>query len=109
MYSNYNYSNKNMVPYSSVYTNSSNNIQNSNLKGQNNMYPQAIPNYQGLENHDDDRFFPFLGPFLLGGITGGLLAPAFTNGGYGRPTYNTYYGPGYTPGYMPAGPYCPYC
>ena len=29
----------------------------------------------------------FLAPFLLGGITGGLLAPAF----YPRPYYNNYY------------------
>lgn len=39
----------------------------------------------------------FFGPFLLGGITGGLLAPAF----YPRP-YPVYYGP---PSY---GPYPPY-
>ena len=33
----------------------------------------------------------FLGPFLLGGITGGLVAPYFY-GGYGRPYYyNNYY------------------
>lgn len=47
----------------------------------------------------DDRFIAggFLGPFLLGGITGGLLAPAFYNNGYGygRPVYNTYYYPPY--------------
>lgn len=29
----------------------------------------------------------FLGPFILGGITGGLLAPAF----YPRPMYNNFY------------------
>ncbi len=36
-----------------------------------------------------DRFIGggFLGPFVLGGITGGLLAPAF----YPRPYYNNYY------------------
>lgn len=36
-----------------------------------------------------DRIFGggFLGPFVLGGITGGLLAPAF----YPRPYYNNYY------------------
>ena len=39
----------------------------------------------------------FFCPFLLGGITGGLLAPAF----YPRP-YPVYYGPG------PYGPYPPY-
>lgn len=31
----------------------------------------------------------FLGPFILGGITGGLLAPSF----YQRPYYNNYYYP----------------
>lgn len=37
----------------------------------------------------------FVAPFLLGGITGGLLAPAF----YPRP-YPVYYGPGpYYPPY----------
>jgi len=44
------------------------------------------PPYGGRNN----RFIgggAFLGPFLLGGITGGLLAPAF----YPRPYYNNYY------------------
>lgn len=55
---------------------------------------------------NDDRFIAggFLGPFILGGITGGLLAPAFYGPGYGRqPVYNTYY--------APYPPYCygPYC
>lgn len=38
---------------------------------------------------NQDRFVGggFLGPFVLGGITGGLLAPAF----YPRPYYNNYY------------------
>ncbi len=33
----------------------------------------------------NDRF-GFLGPFILGGITGGLIAPVF----YNRPYYNQY-------------------
>ena len=34
----------------------------------------------------------FLGPFLLGGLTGGLVAPYFYGGSYGRPYYyNNYY------------------
>jgi len=41
----------------------------------------------------------FLGPFILGGITGGLVAPAF----YPRPIY----GPPY-PGYPPYPPYPPF-
>ena len=44
-----------------------------------NMYPGN--NYK---NNNGDRFVGgFLGPFLLGGITGGLLAPSF----YPRPNY----------------------
>ena len=41
-------------------------------------------------NYNDDRFIGggFLGPFILGGLTGGLVAPFF----YGnRPNYNYYY------------------
>ena len=53
----------------------------------NNMYRRPINN---------NRFIGggFFGPFLLGGITGGLLAPAF----YPRPylVYNNYY-PTYGP------------
>lgn len=48
----------------------------------------------------DDRFIGgFAAPFLLGGITGGLLAPAFY-----RPYPN--YGPPYRP--YPRPPYRPY-
>lgn len=43
----------------------------------------------------NDRFAGgFAAPFILGGITGGLLAPAF----YPRP-YPVYYGPGPMPPY----------
>lgn len=42
----------------------------------------------------------FLGPFILGGITGGLVSPFFYGGGYGRPYYNNYYY-GYPPYYGP--------
>lgn len=44
-------------------------------------------------NGQDDRFIaPFLGPFLLGGITGGLVAPLFYRP---QPQYYPpyYYGP----------------
>ena len=49
-------------------------------------------NYQQFynPNNNDDRFIGggFLGPFILGGLTGGLVAPFF----YGnRPNYNYYY------------------
>ena len=41
-------------------------------------------NYQNYQRND--RFIgEFLGPFILGGITGGLLAPTFS-----RPYYNSY-------------------
>ena len=44
--------------------------------------------------NNNDRFIGggFLGPFLLGGVTGGLVAPLFY-GGYNRPYYNNYYYP----------------
>lgn len=43
----------------------------------------------------------FLGPFILGGITGGLVSPLFY-GGYNRPQYYYYQpGPYYTPYYGP--------
>ena len=63
-------------------------------------YGQNFPVANNYSN--DDRFLAggFLGPFVLGGITGGLLAPAF----YGpRPYYNNNY---YYP-YQPY-PYYPY-
>ena len=50
-------------------------------------------NYGNRPNNfnNQNRFIGggFLGPFILGGITGGLLAPAF----YPRPYYNNYYYP----------------
>lgn len=45
----------------------------------------------GRPGQDQERF-GFLGPFILGGITGGLLAPAFTPRPY---YYNNYYYPPY--------------
>ena len=54
-------------------------------------------NYQYINRRGNDRFAGgFIGPFLLGGLTGGLVAPLFYNN---RP----YYGP--TPY---CGPYCNY-
>ena len=48
-------------------------------------YSNVPKNYK---YQNGDRFVGgFLGPFVLGGITGGLLAPAF----YQRPYYNNYY------------------
>ena len=58
-------------------------------------------------NNYDSRLIGggFLGPFVLGGITGGLVAPFFYGGGYGRPYNNYYYYP-YPP--RPYPPYRPY-
>lgn len=65
--------------------------------------PQSINSY----DNSNSRFVGggFLGPFLLGGITGGLAAPLFYGGGgygYNRPNYyyNNYYYP-----YPPYSPY----
>ncbi len=43
----------------------------------------------------------FLGPFLLGGLTGGLVAPFFYGGGYGYGRPNYYYPNNYYPYYRP--------
>ena len=50
------------------------------------------PTYRNMPaNQDRIIAGGFLGPFVLGGITGGLLAPAFYNN---RPYYNRpFYGP----------------
>ena len=55
-------------------------------------------------NSNDDRLIAggFLGPFLLGGITGGLVSPLFYNNP--RPYYNNNY---YYPPYPPYNPYPP--
>ncbi len=50
------------------------------------MYSKVISNYKmpPYSTTNDNRFAGgFLAPFLLGGITGGLLAPSF----YPRPIY----------------------
>ena len=57
-------------------------------------------------NNSDNRLIGggFAGPYLLGGITGGLISPLF----YGRPYYNNnYYYPPYPRPYPPR-PYPPY-
>ena len=61
-----------------------------------NLYPNSQ-----IYNNQDERFFGgFLGPFILGGLTGGLVAPLLTNnnqGYYYQPPYytNNYYYPPY--------------
>ncbi len=75
---------------------------NSSLLPTSNMMSNSYQSF-GVQ---DDRV-GFLGPFLLGGITGGLVAPFFYGGGgggYNQPYYtNNYY---YPP--MPAPYYGPY-
>ena len=59
-------------------------------------------------NNSNDRIIAggFLGPFLLGGITGGLVSPLFYNNP--RPYYNNnFYYPPYPRPYPPR-PYPPY-
>ena len=60
------------------------------------MYNGTItqnPNYM-MNGENQDRFFGgFLGPFILGGITGGLIAPYF----YRQPYYPYYRVPYYYP------------
>lgn len=58
----------------------------------NNQYPTVYDN--------SNERYGFLGPFILGGITGGLVAPFFNNNnnyGYNPPppmnSYNYYYPP----------------
>lgn len=58
------------------------------------MYrPYGLRNYYGQNR----LVGGFLGPFVLGGITGGLLAPAF----YPRPYYPYQPYPPYPPYYRP--------
>ena len=65
--------------------------------GSNSAY---FPNYsnQGSKPINDDRLIGagFAFPFLLGGVTGAAIAPAFWRPPYNRP-YGAYYGPYYGP------------
>lgn len=54
-----------------------------------NNYMNVPNDFRVQQNQDRLIAGGFLGPFVLGGITGGLLAPAF----YPRPYYNNYYYP----------------
>jgi len=69
--------------------------------------PSNFNNFSRSSNNSDERFIAggFLGPFLLGGLTGGLVSPLFYNQ---RPYYNNnYYYPPYPRPYPPR-PYPPY-
>lgn len=87
----------------------------------NNLYSNSssnsfVPNYSynglsyggpsgGHNGVNDERLIGggFAFPFLLGGVTGAAIAPAFWRPPYNRPYYGPYYGPG--PFY---GPYRPF-
>lgn len=68
-------------------------------------YPQNYNTTKNYPNTNDDRIIGggFAFPFLLGGVTGAAIAPAFWRPPYNRPYYGPYYGPG--PFY---GPYRPF-
>ncbi len=65
---------------------SSNSYVNNSVMSSNSVNPYSN-NQMIASNGDRIIGGGFLGPFVLGGITGGLLAPAF----YPRPYYNNYY------------------
>lgn len=73
-------------------------------------YPIYNSNYYPYQKRNsdangDNRLIGggFVFPFLLGGVTGAAIAPAFWRPPYNRPYYGPYYGPG---GFY--GPYRPY-
>lgn len=61
-------------------------------------YPQNT-GYNYPQNYNDNRLIGgFAFPFLLGGVTGAAIAPAFWRPPYNRPypsSYGPYYGPYY--------------
>lgn len=63
-----------------------------------NYQGSTYPYYSNLGNKSiqDDRLIGsgFAFPFLLGGVTGAAIAPAFWRPPYNRPYYGPYYGPG---------------
>lgn len=83
----------------------------SSYQNSNPYYTNTYSYNYPLSNSNDERLVGggFLGPFILGGITGGLVSPFFY-GGYNNnrpPVY--YYQPGpYRPPYYAPGPYRPY-
>ncbi|MEI3529707.1 MAG: hypothetical protein V8Q75_01360 [Bacilli bacterium] len=64
-------------------------------------YNNNLPYNYNNNNYNDDRLIAggFAFPFLLGGVTGAALAPAFWRPGYGynRPVPYNYYPPYYGP------------
>ncbi|MFV0249674.1 MAG: hypothetical protein ACK5HP_01355 [Bacilli bacterium] len=91
-----NYGNYNQQPI--PYNMSNNNPMNQNYMHQHNPHLHFPHNY----NNNDNRLIGgFLGPFLLGGLTGGLAAPLF----YPRPIYPMYPPPMYHGQYRPYPPH----
>ena len=80
---------------------------NPNQYSWNYPYQQQI-NTNFSSNTQDERLIGggFAFPFLLGGVTGAALAPAFF-GGYNRPYYNNYYYYPYPPRPYPPRPFYP--
>ena len=69
----------------------------------NNNYTNNPYNYyyrQNYSNNNDERFAGgFIFPFLLGGVTGAAIAPAFYNNRYNY-GYPAYFVPQYPPYYV---------
>lgn len=61
----------------------------------NSGYPYFGSNNK-ISSSDESRIIGagFAFPFLLGGVTGAAIAPAFWRPPYNRPYYGSYYGPG---------------
>lgn len=78
---------------------------NNTYPNYNSSYPMYYSSNGQVIKNDDNRLIGggFAFPFLLGGVTGAALAPAFWRPPYNRPFYGPYYGPG--PFY---GPYRPF-
>ena len=74
------------------------NFSNSNPTGMTH-FNSGYPYYgssNNVNNSDNDRLIGggFAFPFILGGVTGAAIAPAFWRPPYNRPYYGPYYGPG---------------
>ena len=91
------YSNYSSMPMSSEFPviNSSFPSSNSSSINSSSMPYSSYSSMPYSSSSSGDRIIAggFLGPFILGGITGGLLAPAFYPRPYYYPPY--YYGPYY--------------
>jgi len=74
-----------------------------------NSYSNYVPSYNSgysysnkdVSGNNNERLIGagFAFPFLLGGVTGAAIAPAFWRPPYNRPYYGPYYNPYYGPYY----------